>query len=256
MSKFTRRPQRLRHVLRLIGAGTLLTLLTPLAQADALDDLRDKLVVNGKPLPVESLASSPIKGLYEVRLTSGESFYTDIDGQHLIVGEMYRNDADKGLVNLSEQKANGERLKLLGDVSEKDMVIYRPAGEIKAVISVFTDTTCPYCRKLHKEVPELNARGIEVRYLAFPRGGMRSQGARELAQVWCAENPTEAMNRIKNEGEVPKQTASCDAPVASQYELGTRMGVQGTPAIVMPDGQMVPGYLPVDRLATMLGVDG
>lgn len=256
MSKFTRRPQRLTHVLRLIGAGTLLTLLAPLAQADALDDLRDKLVVNGKPLPVESLASSPIKGLYEVRLTSGESFYTDIDGQHLIVGEMYRNDADKGLVNLSEQKANGERLKLLADVSEDDMVIFRPAGEVKAVISVFTDTTCPYCRKLHKEVPELNARGIEVRYLAFPRGGLRSQGARELAQVWCAENRTEAMNQIKNEGEVPKQAASCDAPVASQYELGTRMGVQGTPAIVMPDGQMVPGYLPVDRLATMLGVDG
>jgi thiol:disulfide interchange protein DsbC len=168
---------------------------------------------------------------------------------------MYRNDGDKGLVNLSEQKANGERLELLAEVSEDDMVIFRPTGEVKAVISVFTDTTCPYCRKLHQEVPELNARGIEVRYLAFPRGGMRSQGARELAQVWCADNPTEAMNQIKNEGEVPKQAASCDAPVQSQYQLGTRMGVQGTPAIVMPDGQMVPGYLPVERLASMLGID-
>lgn len=255
MSKSFRRPQALSRAIRLLSAGAMLTLVAPLAQADALDDLRDKLVVNGQPLPVESLASSPIDGLYEVRLTSGESFFTDIDGKHLIVGEMYRNDGDKGLVNLSEQKANGERLELLAEVSEDDMVIFRPAGEVKAVISVFTDTTCPYCRKLHQEVPELNARGIEVRYLAFPRGGMRSQGARELAQVWCADNPTEAMNQIKNEGEVPKQAASCEAPVQSQYQLGTRMGVQGTPAIVMPDGQMVPGYLPVERLATMLGID-
>jgi len=255
MSKSFRRPQPLARAIRLLSVGALLTVLAPLAQADALDDLRDNLVVNGKALPVESLASSPIDGLYEVRLTSGETFFTDSKGKHLIVGEMYRNDGDKGLVNLSEQKANGERVKLLENVSEDDMVIFRPAGEVKAVISVFTDTTCPYCRKLHKEVPELNARGVEVRYLAFPRGGMNSQGARELAQVWCAENRTEAMNQIKNQGEVPKQEASCDAPVESQYQLGTRMGVQGTPAIVMPDGQMVPGYLPVDRLTTMLGID-
>ncbi|MDH2292949.1 MULTISPECIES: DsbC family protein [Cobetia] len=256
MSKFTRRPQRLPQALRLLSAATLLSVMAPLAQADALDDLRDKLVVNGQPLPVESLASSPIEGLFEVKLTSGETFFTDATGKHLIVGDMYRNDGDKGLVNLSEQKANGERQKLLAEVSEDDMVIFRPAGEVKAVISVFTDTTCPYCRKLHEEVPELNARGVEVRYLAFPRGGLRSQGARELAQVWCAENRTEAMNQIKNQRQAPKQEASCDAPVESQYQLGTRMGVQGTPAIVMPDGKMVPGYLPVDRLTTMLGLDG
>lgn len=124
MSKSFRRPQALSRAIRLLSAGAMLSLVAPLAQADALDDLRDKLVVNGQPLPVESLASSPIDGLYEVRLTSGESFFTDIAGKHLIVGEMYRNDGDKGLVNLSEQKANGERLKLLAEVSEDDMVIF------------------------------------------------------------------------------------------------------------------------------------
>lgn len=31
-------------------------------------------------------------------------------------------------------------------------------------------------------------------------------------------------------------------------------GVNGTPAIVMPDGQMQPGYLPADRLIVALGL--
>ncbi|TMN58742.1 hypothetical protein, partial [Pseudoalteromonas piscicida] len=63
MSKSFRRPQALSRAIRLLSAGAMLTLVAPLAQADALDDLRDKLVVNGQPLPVESLASSPIDGL-------------------------------------------------------------------------------------------------------------------------------------------------------------------------------------------------
>ncbi|NLC20319.1 MAG: thioredoxin fold domain-containing protein, partial [Halomonadaceae bacterium] len=46
----------------------------------------------------------------------------------------------------------------------------------------------------------------------------------------------------------------CDNPVESQYHLGMAVGVQGTPAIVLPDGQLVPGYVPAERLADMLGL--
>ncbi|MEE3213969.1 MAG: thioredoxin fold domain-containing protein, partial [Pseudomonadota bacterium] len=125
----------------------------------------------------------------------------------------------------------------------------------KATIHVFTDSTCPYCRKLHEEVPRLNELGIQVNYLAFPRGGMQSEGARQLTQVWCSDNRSEAMTAAK-EGEVPSDAASCDNPVEQQYHLGLELGVQGTPAIVLPDGTMVPGYVPAERLAERLGIDG
>lgn len=119
---------------------------------------------------------------------------------------------------------------------------------------MFTDTTCPYCRRLHEEVPRLNEMGIEVDYLAFPRGGMSSPGARELQRVWCADNPSEAMSAAKRE-EALEGNASCDNPVEEQYHLGMQLGVQGTPAIVLPDGRLVPGYVPAERLATMLGLN-
>ena len=51
--------------------------------------------------------------------------------------------------------------------STDDMIVFKPAGQTKAIINVFTDVDCGYCRKLHNEVPQLNAMGIEVRYLLF-----------------------------------------------------------------------------------------
>ncbi|MBB3332003.1 thiol:disulfide interchange protein DsbC [Halomonas campaniensis] len=225
-----------------------------LAQADPAGELAERLAVNGQPMPVESVRETPLEGFFEVRLTTGERFYSDAEGRHFLVGDLYEN-GDQGLVNLTEQGRNGERAARLAQVPEDERVIFRGAGESRAELVVFTDTTCPYCRQLHEEVPRLNELGIEVHYLAFPRTGMNAQGARTMQQVWCAANPAEAMSTAKRQ-EPLSGPADCDNPVEAQYHLGMELGVQGTPAIVLPDGRLVPGYVPAERLAAMLGIEG
>lgn len=215
--------------------------------------LADTLTIEGRSLPVDEVNKAPIDGLFEVRLESGDTFYTTAEGRYLLVGDLFEN-TDDGMVNLTEQKRNGERAKRLAEIDDEDRVSFRGTEAPRAILTVFTDTTCPYCTKLHEEVPKLNEMGIQVDYLAFPRGGMQSQGARELQQVWCADNPSEAMSAIKR-GDTLDSVASCDNPVEEQYHLGIELGVQGTPAIVLPDGRMVPGYVPAERLAGMLELD-
>ncbi|WP_262927465.1 DsbC family protein [Phytohalomonas tamaricis] len=222
------------------------------AAEDVPAGLKDKLVVNGQKMPVKAISPTPLDDMFEVQLTSGETFYTDKNGGYLLVGDLYQNDNGR-LVNLTEQAQNNDRKAAIDAIPEQDMVIFKPAGKVKATLTVFTDTTCPYCHKLHEDVPELNKRGVEVRYLAFPRAGENSKGAHQLAQVWCSANRTEAMTAAMK-GKDLKAKASCDNPVNQQYELGKRLGVQGTPALVFPDGQIVPGYLPVERLMSMLGI--
>lgn len=217
------------------------------------ETLAQKLAVNGEPMPVKAVAETPLDGIFEVRLESGETFYSDAGGEHFIVGDLFAN-RDEGLVNLTQQARNAERAERLAEVPEGEHIVFRGEKEPEAVIQVFTDATCPYCRKLHEEVPRLNELGIEVQYLAFPRSGLSSEGARNLAQVWCADNPSEAMSAAKR-GEALENAPDCDNPVAEQYHLGLELGVQGTPAIVLPDGRMVPGYVPAERLAGMLGID-
>lgn len=237
-----------------LSAAPLVALLSvpAIAQQDGAERLAERLSVNGQAMPVSSVREAPMEGLFEVRLETGERFYSDATGEHFLVGDLYRN-GEQGLVNLSEESLNAERAERLDRVPESERVIFR-GPESRAEVLVFTDTTCPYCRQLHEEVPRLNELGIDVHYLAFPRGGMSGQGARSLQQVWCADNPAEAMSAAKR-GDSLSASADCDNPVESQYHLGLELGVQGTPAIVLPDGRLVPGYVPAERLAAMLGLE-
>ncbi|GHB16948.1 DsbC family protein [Salinicola rhizosphaerae] len=239
---------RLLSVIALVGV-----IVAPAAFAEPPADLADKLNAHsGQPLPIDSIDDSPVPGLYEVRLKGGNTLYSDGDGKYMIVGDLYQN-ADDGMINLTEQAANQRRQKLLAAVPEDQRVVYKPAGEVKAKLTVFTDTTCPYCHKLHAEMSQLNDMGIEVDYLAFPRMGPNSDAARQLARVWCADNRSEAMSAAFR-GDTVDAPANCSAPIAKQYQLGVESGIQGTPAIVLPSGRMVPGYLPAKRLASMLGL--
>lgn len=228
------------------------TALAPLALATTPEALAERLQVRGEPMPVESVTATPLVGFFEVRLDNGETFYSDSSGRFFLVGDIYEN-GEAGLVNLTEQARNGERAERLAGLPEGERVIFR-GTESRAVVTVFTDPTCPFCVRLHEEVPALNEQGIEVHYLAFPRSGMSSPGGRELQQIWCDANPSEAMNLAKSGGTLEGR-ADCDNPVEAQYHLGMEIGVQGTPAIVLPDGQLVPGYVPAERLAAMLGLD-
>lgn len=224
-----------------------------LAETDT-QTLQQGLTISGKTVPVKSVKQTPLEGILEVRLESGETLYSDSEGKHFVVGDLFTN-GEQGLVNLTQQARDQDRVVRLAKIPQKDKVIFRGEKPPKATLEVFTDVTCPYCRKLHEEVPRLNDMGIAIEYLAFPRSGLNSEGARLMSQVWCASNPSEAMSAIKR-GETLDVDADCDNLVADQYHLGRELGVQGTPAIVLPDGRMIPGYVSAERLAKLLDIEG
>ncbi len=217
--------------------------------------IRSSLSALSNQVPIVAIADAQFPGLYEVTLASGELLYTNETGSHFIVGEVYKVQSDGQLMNLTEEGKKSGRIEQLAAVDAKDMVIFPAKGETKAHMTVFTDTDCFYCRKLHKEVAQINELGIEVRYLAFPRAGAGSKTERVMNSIWCADESerTGLMTRSKAGQSVP--SLSCESsPVMSQYKLGQQMGVTGTPALVLQDGSLVPGYMPAAQLAKMLGV--
>lgn len=225
------------------------------AADEAAEKIRQQLNSVDSRLKVQSVEPAPMAGLYEVVLSSGETLYADSEGTHLLAGQLYRVDTERGLVNLTEQKRNEARQLAMQGVEEADMVVYRPAGEIKATVNVFTDVDCPYCRKLHDEVPALNRMGVQVNYLAFPRGGPQSKTFSRMESIWCGneQERRERMDEVKGGDSIKQQ--ECDNPVQAQYELGQKVGVTGTPALVLEDGTLLPGYVPAARLQQMLGLN-
>ncbi|MFE8072632.1 DsbC family protein [Marinobacteraceae bacterium S3BR75-40.1] len=201
---------------------------------------------------VVSIKPAAIDNLYEVKTNSQELIYVTGDAEHLLVGDLYRVE-DSGIVNLTEARRAEERADQLAQVAPEERIRFKPEGEVKARIAVFTDIDCPYCRKLHKEVPKLNANGIEVDYLAFPRSGPGTPSFRKYISAWCADDSKAALTAAKNGESIPSK--QCDNPVLSQYQLGQELGVTGTPAIILEDGRMVRGYVPADRLIQALGLE-
>ena len=223
------------------------------------DDLKEKMAAAltgfaGQPIGIEAVRSSPAPGIAEVQIENGPLIYATEDGDYFFLnGDLHQTSAT-GAINLTEERRAVTRKEQLAAVAVDDMVVFSPDGEPRDYIAVFTDVTCFYCQKLHREVDQLNAKGIEVRYLAFPRGGVDSEGAKKLATAWCAEDQQATLTELKAGVELPVNDCS-DNPIAAQYQLGQDMGVSGTPAIVTSSGLMVPGYRPADDLAALLGLD-
>jgi thiol:disulfide interchange protein DsbC len=209
-------------------------------------------------LKVANLRPSPMPGLYKIDLNDQLAFISE-DGGFLIAGEMYQVN-EGHLINLQEEERQQQEASLepkraerLAAIDKKDMVIYTPEKEIKGHVYVFTDIDCGFCRKLHGQMDEMLDKGIEVRYLAFPRAGINSRSAQKLATAWCAEDRQKTMTRFK-QGENVK-LAVCDGnPVADQYMLGQELGVRGTPAIVLESGQMIPGAVSPEMLESEMGI--
>ncbi|HEV7445308.1 MAG TPA: DsbC family protein [Steroidobacteraceae bacterium] len=193
----------------------------------------------------EDLRPTPVPGIYE--LTRGtEIAYVTADGKYAISGdliELARND------NLTETHRRDVRAKLLGAIPESEMLVFGPRDP-KYTVTVFTDVDCAYCRQLHSQIAQYNQLGIRVRYLFYPRTGPNTESWTKAEEVWCSNNRNEALTLAKRGAALPVK--ACPNPVAKHYALGQDFGLQGTPAIVLADGELIGGYLPPGELVKHL----
>ena len=223
------------------------------------DELRTKLAKAAPTLGIDSIADSILEGFYQVRLVDGSMLQVTADGEHFVYGDLYALREDD-VYNYTEEDRKKARLTILNSIDEASMIVFAPFGETKATVTVFTDIDCGYCRKLHSEVPELNSRGIAVRYLAYPRSGIFNPGTRDhtasfkkLMSSWCAEKPQLALTLAKTGTKI--EEVECENPIEMHYFLGGQLNFGGTPALVYDDGTMNIGYRNAERLALELGIN-
>ena len=211
--------------------------------------LQTNLTASGIEERIVSAVPTDMDGIYWVTAEGLPSFFTDKSGKHIIqgqiiaVGEAQPVDISAALTAKTAQEA-------LKAVDKKEMIIYPAKGETKSVIYAFTDADCGYCRKLHEEMDDINARGIEVRYLAWPRS---QESVPKMEAIWCSQDRNAAMNQAKMGADV--QAPSCANPVQEHMALGARLGVRGTPAVFTETGEQVGGYLPAAQLAEAVGAN-
>ncbi|WP_158783953.1 bifunctional protein-disulfide isomerase/oxidoreductase DsbC [Pantoea sp. BAV 3049] len=224
-----------RHLL----LSLLITAVTGFAHAD---DAAIQQSLKKLGLQQIEIQPSTLPGMKTVLTESGVLYITE-DGKQFIQGPLY--DVSGGQPVNVTNKLLEKKVDALSD----QMIVYKAPKE-QHVITVFTDITCGYCRKLHTQIADYNALGITVRYLAFPREGMNGQVAKDMKSVWCAADRRKAFDAaMKGEAVAP---ADCNIDLAQHYKLGILYGIQGTPAILLQNGMMIPGYQGPQEMKQML----
>ncbi len=218
--------------------------------ADELEQVREKVSGLFDEIEPQHIVASPIDGWYMIK-KGATIAYISGDGKYLLQGDIIDLEHQ---VNLSEKSRDDARKVMMSEVPQEHMIIFSP-DVVKYSISVFTDIDCTYCRRLHSQINEYLAEGIEVRYLLYPRNGPRSKSWATAEQVWCSDNRNEALTLAKLDQKFA--TRECDSSMVSKhYLIGQDVGLRGTPAIVFEDGQLVSGYVPAQQLSEQLAALG
>lgn len=199
---------------------------------------------------IQAVDKSPLPGLYQV-IVQGQAVYVSADGRYMLQGDAYDL---KTQARLADARLDALRREALAKIPASRMIRFAPAHP-KYTVTVFTDVDCPYCRIFHSHIAEYNKLGIAVDYLFWPRSGLNTPSYDKAVSVWCAADRKRAFTEAKH-GVDPKP-AHCDNPVAHDYQLGTDLGVDGTPTIIAGNGAALNGYAdPMQLLQWLSQVPG
>ena len=211
-----------------------------------LDKVRKDVSAKLPGVKAEMITPSAAPGLYQVQ--KGQEFgYVTGDGRYLIHGDMI--DLQTG-EEITEQLRGDARMSLIRQFGPDEVIEFAPKDP-KYFITVFTDIDCGYCRKLHAEMAQYHAVGIGVRYLFYPRSGPNTPSFDQAKAVWCSANRREALTQAKRGVQITASTR-CPNPVQKHYEAGEALGINATPTLVLPDGEVVRGYVRAQPLAARL----
>lgn len=202
-------------------------------------------------IKVDSIVAAPMPGFYQV-VASGRMVYVSADGRYMLNGNLIDL---KAKTDLSAASWAATRKVELAKVPASQRLVYAPANP-KHTVTVFTDVDCGFCRQLHAHIDEFNKQGIAVEYVFWPREGLKTTSGSDTpsytkaVSVWCSADRKNAFNQAMS-GATPK-AATCANPVKDEFELGERLGVNGTPTIVTENGDVVGGYVTPAQLLKAL----
>lgn len=210
-----------------------------------------KAIVRAKMMGLSMFPSmivdAPIPG-YQMAVTNQGNFFVSNDGEYMIYGRLFNigQDEMKEVTDIGLNQFRHDNLESL----KTEAISYPAKGEEKHKIYVFTDITCGYCRKMHREIEKYQEAGITVNYLAFPRS---QDSSKQMQKIWCSDNRVQALTDAKLNNKVAN--FSCEGKkqtVEAQHEMGVKFGVRGTPALVLEDGTLFPGYREAGQLLQLL----
>ena len=222
----------MKNILLLI---TIMLLVSCAKKDEANVDIR-KTVSNAYP-DVAIDAIKKIDDNFHEIIINKQIYYATNDGKYLIVGNVINLNTKE---SITENTKMNQRLSIIDSIDMKNFIIFKPK-KTDHILTIFTDTSCPYCQKLHNEIPDLLENNIEIRYVLFSRNGNDVDAYQQLVSAWCSADKVDALEDLFA-GDILDDISDCENPIARNFDYAGSLSVEGTPTIFLEDGRIIPGY--------------
>jgi thiol:disulfide interchange protein DsbC len=195
---------------------------------------------------IDEISKAPMPGLYELRINGSEIYYTDAQGDFLVVGNLYDTKQKR---NLTEERVDKLTAVKFDALPFKDaFTIVRGNGERK--LAVFEDPNCGYCKRFERDLQTIN--NVTVYMFLYPILGPDSNKKSEA--IWCAKDRGQVwQDWMVREQPIPSTVAICDTNALKRnVELGKNFRINGTPTLIFVDGTRVPGAIDAKQIEKRL----
>jgi thiol:disulfide interchange protein DsbC len=193
---------------------------------------------------ITSVRDTPVKGIYEVVMGRNIA-YTDETGRFMIFGHLYDMKEQVDLTAQRQEEIN----RIDPSVLTLTDAIKVVKGNGSRVLYVFSDPNCPYCKRLEAELAKFD--DVTIYTFLYPVLGKDSE--QKSRTIWCAKDRAKAWSDFMEGGKLPAApSAECSDPLQRNIRLGRELGINGTPTIILGNGSIVTGLVPVAELQRRL----
>ncbi len=232
----------------LLATGLLLGCQNATSNSKSTDQIKEELK---KSIPgitkIDEVNKSKINGLYEV-VVGRKVFYVSTDGKYLVFGNVF-DIANKK--SLTEEKTQ-ELSKIDWNKLPLDLAISEVNGTGKRKLVVFSDPDCPYCQMFEKQVvPQLKDTTVYVFLFPLP---IHPNAKSDASKIWCSQNRSQTwIDWMRSKKPLP-DNVSCDTTgIDKSIKVGTDLvQVEGTPTIILENGQILQGAASAEQLMGMM----
>ena len=194
---------------------------------------------------IKDIRMSPVKGLWEIEVAQGDKVFVvfvDFTKKFLVEGRY--TPIDQLGESKPLKKVDVKKIPL-----DNAVVMGNPKAEKKII--VFDDPECPYCGKLHEEIKKIVAKRSDVAFYIKMYPLAMHPGAYEKSKAIVCQKSPKLLDDAFAGKKLPK--AECETQeIDNNIKLAEELGISGTPAMILPDGRLVPGYIPGDALLSLI----
>lgn len=197
---------------------------------------------------IVSVDFAEVPGLWEIEMKVQEKkvpLYLDFSKSYLISGNVIRLN-DK--TNLTEERYRELNKVDLSHIPIDDALLLGNPEAPNRII-VFTDPHCPYCVKLHEVMKTAVANRSDLLFLIklMPI----KQSSKAIAESIVCSQSLEQLEAAFAKQEIP--VTRCENKIIEQnLAIAKALGIRSTPTLILPNGQIAPGYKPLSALLELI----